>query len=141
MTTTRESTDVFAILAVAQANWPQDPIAGSEAVWTKWSELLRSYSFEEVRAALDSMVRTRARFPSLAEILGELKAQRAAGAARSAGEPPDGQVVTGNEPGRYPPVDLDADYVIGPYTAAFAEMNAEGWTTERLINYIQAVDA
>jgi hypothetical protein len=139
MTTSRESTDLFAILAVAQANWPQDPIAGSEAVWTKWSELLQSFRFEEVRAALDSMVRTHARFPSLAEILGELKTQRTAGAARSSAEPPGGHV-TSTKLGRYPPVDLDADYVIGPYTAAFAEMNAQGWTTERLINYIRAVD-
>jgi hypothetical protein len=140
MTTSRESTDLFAILAVAQANWPRDPIAGSEAVWTKWCELLRSYCFEEVRAALDSMVRTHARFPSLAELLVELKAHRAASAARSVSEPPNGQVM-GNERLLYPPVDLDAGYVIGPYTAAFAEMNAEGWTTERLISYIQAVDA
>jgi hypothetical protein len=138
VTACRESADVFAILAVAQANWPHDPIAGSEAVWTKWSELLRSFRFEEVRAALDSIVRTHARFPSLAEILGELKAQRAAGAARSAAEPPGGHV-TNSEPRRYPPVDLDADYVIGPYTAAFAEMNVQGWSTERLINYILAV--
>jgi hypothetical protein len=35
----------------------------------------------------------------------------------------------------YPPVDLDADYVIGPYTAAFAEMTAQGSTTERLISW------
>jgi hypothetical protein len=140
VTTSKENTDLFAILAVAQANWPHDPIAGSEAVWTKWSELLRSFRFEEIRAALDSMVRTHARFPSLAEILGELKAQRAAGAARSSAEPPGGQV-TSTKPGRYPPVDLDVDYVIGPYTAAFAEMNADEWTTERLINYIRAVDA
>jgi hypothetical protein len=140
MTSGRESIDVFAILAVAQANWPQDPIAGSEVVWTKWSELLQSFRLEEVRAALDSMARTHARFPSLAEVLGELKAQRASGAARTAIEPP-GDHVTSSEPRKYPPVDLDADYVIGPYTAAFAEMNAQGWTTERLINYIRAVDA
>jgi hypothetical protein len=139
VTTSRESIDLFAILAVAQANWPQDPIAGSEAVWTKWSELLRSFDFEEVRAALDSMVRTHARFPSLAEILGELKAQRTAG-ARSAAEPP-GRHVTSSEPRRYPPVNLGEDYVIGPYTAAFSVMNAQGWTTERLMTFIRAVDA
>jgi hypothetical protein len=48
--------------------------------------------------------------------------------------------VTNREPRRYPPVDLDADYVIGPYTAVFAEMNAQGWTPERLIHHIRAVD-
>jgi hypothetical protein len=139
MTTNRASTDVFAILAIAQANWPQDPVAGSEAVWTKWSELLGSFCFEEVRAALDSMVRTHARFPSLAEILCELKAQRATG-ARSAAEPPDRHVPS-SEARRYPPVDLGEDYVIGPYTAAFAVMNVQGWTTERLMTFIRAVDA
>ena len=47
------STDVFAILAIAQANWPHDPVAGSEAVWRKWSEQLARYCFEEVATALD----------------------------------------------------------------------------------------
>jgi hypothetical protein len=41
----------------------------------------------------------------------------------------------GAPPLGYPPVDLDADYVIGPYAAAFAEMNAQGSTTERLISW------
>jgi hypothetical protein len=59
--------------------------------------------------------------------------------ARSSAEPPRGHV-TNREPRRYPPVDVDADYVIGPYTAVFAEMNAQGWTPERLIHHIRAVD-
>jgi EmrB/QacA subfamily drug resistance transporter len=43
--------------------------------------------------------------------------------------------------GRCPPVDLGAGYVIGPHTAAFAEMNAAGWTTERLIECIRAANS
>jgi hypothetical protein len=53
------------------------------------------------------MVRIQARIPSLAEILGELKAQRAAETARSAEEPPGGHV-TNSEHRGYPPIDLDA---------------------------------
>ena len=139
MNTSKRSSDVFALMAVAQANWPHDPVAGSEAVWTKWSDLLRSFPFEEVRAALDSLVRSHPRLPSLAELLGELKGRRATTIACNLAEPVGGRVPLGGAH-RSPPIDLDADYVIGPYTAAFAEMNAGGWTTERLIRCIRTVE-
>ena len=41
---------------------------------------------------------------------------------------------------RWPPVPLDADYVIGPYSLVFAEMNTRGWITERLIDCVRAVE-
>jgi hypothetical protein len=72
MNASKTDADVFAILAVAQANWPHDPVAGSEAVWTKWRELLAMYSFEEVRATLDALARTHSRLPPLAELLSAL---------------------------------------------------------------------
>jgi hypothetical protein len=134
MNTSVTSTDVFAILAVAQANWPHDPVAGSEAVWRKWSEQLERYGFEEVATALDSLVRTHPRVPSLAELLRELGARRGGTTAHIPSDPP----TSDGDQHRWPPVPLDADYVIGPYSAAFAKMNAQGWTRERLIECIQA---
>ena len=69
MNTDPTSTDVFAILAVAQANWPHDPVAGSEAVWRKWGEPLGRYPFEEVAAALDSLALATGGFrPSLSSL-------------------------------------------------------------------------
>jgi hypothetical protein len=34
-------------------------------------------------------------------------------------------------------VSRDSDYVIGPYSAAFAAMNTRGWTVERLVECIR----
>jgi Helix-turn-helix domain len=81
MNTGAGGTDVVAIVAVAQANWPHDASAGSEAVWTSWARKLGPYSFDEVRAALDELVTTHTRLPSLAEILQVLTAHRRAVAA------------------------------------------------------------
>jgi hypothetical protein len=134
MNTSAKSTDVFAILAVAQANWPHDPVAGSEAVWRKWSEQLGRYCFEEVATALDTLVRTHPRVPSLAELLGELGARRGASTTRI----PSASLTSHVGHHRWPPVPLAADYVIGPYSLAFAEMNTEGWTTDRLMECIRA---
>jgi hypothetical protein len=139
MNPSKESSDVFAILAVAQANWPHDPVAGSEAVWKKWRELLGSFRFDEVRTALDAMARTHPRLPPLSELQGELRARRLAALAHEAEETGQRQL-EGFGQRRYPPVCLDADYVIGPYSAAFSAMNVEGWTTERLIECIRIVD-
>ena len=74
------STDVVAMVAVAQANWPHDPSAGSEAVWVNWAQKLGPYAFEEVRAALDRLVLTHPRLPSLAQIVDVLKERRGASA-------------------------------------------------------------
>ena len=133
MNTDPTSTDVFAILAVAQANWPHDPVAGSEAVWRKWGEPLRRYRFEEVAAALDSLARTHQRVPSLAELLEELGARRRASKAhiQSIVLPPDRDLCA------WPPVPLGPDYVIGPYSLAFAKTNPEGWTPQRLVACIR----
>jgi hypothetical protein len=138
MNASKTDTDIFAILAVAQANWPHDPVAGSEAVWTKWRELLYSYSFEEVRATLDALVRTHSRLPPLAELLTALRAERIATAARGAEPGNRIQPACGHQ--SYPPVDLEPDYVVGPYSAAFARMNSDGWTLERLLEFIRAGD-
>jgi hypothetical protein len=132
------STDVFAILAVAQANWPHDPVAGSEAVWTKWRELLGPFRFDEVRAVLDSMARTHPRLPPLSELQSEMQARRVSSAMRAAEESGRRQPMDRGQR-RFPPVCLDADYIIGPYSAAFAAMNTQGWSTERLIECIRAV--
>jgi len=134
MNTSGTSTDVFAVLAVAQANWPHDPVAGSEAVWTKWSEALRRYSVEEITVALDELARTRSRVPSLAELLGELGARRSAASTRKGGTAAAHQ----SHHTRWPPVPLAADYVIGAYSLAFAEMNSQGWTVERLVECVRA---
>lgn len=134
MTPSTVNTDVFAILAVAQANWPHDPVAGSEAVWTKWAELLGPFRFDEVRIALDAMARTHPRLPSVAELLAEIRARREA-AARFVAQAGSG---LSGETAPHPPVDLASDYVIGPYSAAFAAMNGDGWTTERLIECVRA---
>lgn len=134
MNTARTSTDLFAILAVAQANWPHDPVAGSEAVWRKWSGQLVPYSFDEVATALDSLARTHPRVPSLAELLRELGARR----APTRRHVPSESLSSDQDQDRWPPVLLDADYVIGPYSLAFAEMNiAQGWTTERLVECVR----
>jgi hypothetical protein len=88
MNTSGTSSDVFAILAVAQANPPHDPVAGSEAVWRKWSEQLGRYCFEEVATALDRLARTHPRVPSLSELLGELRARRGGMTAHIPSDPP-----------------------------------------------------
>jgi hypothetical protein len=134
MNTSGTSPDVFAVLAVAQANWPHDPVAGSEAVWMRWSEPLRRFSVEEITAALDALARTRSRVPSLAELLGELGTRRRVASSRNAGT----EAAHQRRPGAWPPVPLDADYVIGPYSLAFANMNSQDWTVERLLDYIRA---
>jgi hypothetical protein len=72
------STDVVAIVAVARASWPHDPAAGSQAVWVNWAGKLGPYSFDEVRAALDHLLLTHPRLPSLAEIVQLLKERRGA---------------------------------------------------------------
>jgi hypothetical protein len=138
MNPSRVSTDIFGLLATAQANWPHDPAAGSEAVWTKWRELLGRYSVAEVCAALDAMARTHSRLPPMAELLSELRARRIMASARGEVDSPHGDLTAA---GGYPPVEIDADYVIGPHSAAFAEMNADGWTTERLIECIRAANS
>ncbi len=132
--TTDGATDVFAVLAVAQANWPHDPVAGSEAVWRKWRGLLGSFSFEEVRAALDSMVRAHRTLPPFSELLGELARSRRLATSRAAGD--ERRADCGGS-GWRPPVDLPDDYVIGPCSAAFAARNGDGWTTERLIECVR----
>jgi hypothetical protein len=81
MNTSATLTDVFAILAIAQANWPHDPVAGRESVWRKWSEQLGLYCFEQVATVLDTLARTHPRVPSLVELLGELRARRGAATA------------------------------------------------------------
>jgi hypothetical protein len=78
MNTAPGSTDVVATVAVARANWPHDPSSGSEAVWVNWAQKLGPYGFDEVRAALDDLVLTHSRLPSLAEIIRALKEQRRA---------------------------------------------------------------
>jgi hypothetical protein len=82
MNTAPGSTDVVAIVAVARASWPHDPAAGSEAVWVNWAGKLGPYSFDEVRAALDHLLLTHPRLPSLAEIVQLLKERRGALAER-----------------------------------------------------------
>jgi hypothetical protein len=139
MNASNTGTDVFAILAVAQANWPHDPAAGSEAVWTKWSDLLAPYGFEEIRAILDALVRTHSRLPPLAELVAALRAARLAAAAQGAESVTRMVCTSGHH--RFPPVALEAGYVIGPYSAAFAKMNGKGWTVERLVEFMHAVDA
>jgi hypothetical protein len=138
MNASKTGTDVFAILAVAQANWPHDPVAGSEAVWTKWSDLLAPYRFEEIRAILDALVRTHSRLPPLAELVAALRAGRIAAAAQGAESPTRTPCTSGRR--QFPPVDLATGYVIGRYSAAFAKMNGEGWTVERLVEFMRAVD-
>jgi hypothetical protein len=130
------TTDVFAILAVAQANWPHDPVAGSEAVWTKWGQLLGPFRFEELRATLDSLARTFPRLPPFSVLLREVQARRGATAVR-AHSPPARSQLTSFSPQGDPPVSLDSDYVIGPYSAAFAAMNTRGWTVERLVECVR----
>ena len=132
----RVNTDVFAILAVAQANWPHDPVAGSEAVWTKWAELLGPFRFDEVRDALThwrAPIRGSPRSRNSARVTGSREA-----AARARGRSGGGRRwIRAAAPSAGLP---RADYVIGPYSAAFAAMNAHGWSTERLIECFRAVD-
>jgi hypothetical protein len=138
MNASKTGTDVYALLAVAQANWPHDPAAGSEAVWTKWRELLAMFSFEEIRATLDALVRGHSRLPPLAELLSALRAERTATAARGAESV--NRIRRGGGHQSHPPVDLEPDFVIGPYSVAFARMNSNGWTHERLVEFIRAGD-